>query len=88
MVTEALKQYSNNSVNVYYVLNIDDSQIINVLRPLNPEKVLFIISSKTFTTKETITNAKTVMKWLMSSSFDQSTITKHFSAVYSNKKYY
>ncbi|MFQ3209091.1 MAG: glucose-6-phosphate isomerase, partial [Colwellia sp.] len=50
--------------------------------------VLFIIYSKTFTTKETITNAKTVMKWLMSSSFDQSTITKHFSAVYSNKKYY
>ncbi|WP_019027957.1 glucose-6-phosphate isomerase [Colwellia piezophila] len=86
MVTEALKQYSDNSVNVHYVSNVDGTQIANVLRPLNPEKVLFIISSKTFTTTETMTNAKTAMKWLVSSSFDQSAIAKHFIAVSSNKK--
>jgi glucose-6-phosphate isomerase len=86
MVTEALKQYSDNSVNVHYVSNVDGTQIANILRPLNPEKVLFIISSKTFTTKETMTNAKTAMKWLVSSSFDQSAIAKHFVAVSSNKK--
>ena len=86
MVTEALDQYSDNSVNVHYVSNVDGTQIANVLRPLNPEKVLFIVSSKTFTTTETMTNAKTAMKWLVASSFDQSAIAKHFVAVSSNKK--
>jgi len=86
MVSEALKQYSDNSVNVHYVSNVDGTQIANILRPLNPEKVLFIVSSKTFTTTETMTNAKTAMKWLVSSSFDQSAIAKHFVAVSSNKK--
>jgi glucose-6-phosphate isomerase len=86
MVTEALDQYSDNSVNVHYVSNVDGTQIANVLRPLNPEKVLFIVSSKTFTTTETMTNARTAMKWLVSSSFDQSAIAQHFVAVSSNKK--
>jgi glucose-6-phosphate isomerase len=85
-VTEALKQYSDSSINVHYVSNVDGTQIANVLRPLNPEKTLFIISSKTFTTTETMTNAKTAMKWLVSSSFDDSAIAKHFVAVSSNKK--
>ena len=86
MVTEALKQYSDNSVNVHYVSNVDGTQIANVLRPLNPEKTLFIVSSKTFTTTETMTNAKTAMRWLVASSFDDSAIAKHFVAVSSNKK--
>jgi len=86
MVTEALKQYSDNSVNVHYVSNVDGTQIANVLRPLNPEKVLFIVSSKTFTTTETMTNARTAMKWLTSASFDPSAIAKHFVAVSSNKQ--
>jgi glucose-6-phosphate isomerase len=86
MVTEALKPYSDNSVNVHYVSNVDATQIANILRPLNPEKVLFIISSKTFTTTETMLNAKTAMKWLVSSSFDHAAIAKHFIAVSANKK--
>lgn len=86
MVTEALKQYSDNSVNVHYVSNVDGTQIAEVLRPLNPEKVLFIVSSKTFTTTETMINANTAMKWLVASSFDQSAIGKHFVAVSSNKE--
>ena len=86
MVTEALKKYSDNSVNVHYVSNVDGTQIANILRPLNPEKVLFIISSKTFTTTETMTNAKTAIKWLVSSAFNEKAIAKHFVAVSSNKK--
>ena len=86
MVTEALKQYSDNSVKVHYVSNVDGTQIANVLRPLNPESVLFIISSKTFTTTETMTNAQTAMQWLVASSFDSQAISKHFVAVSSNKK--
>ncbi|WP_440873680.1 glucose-6-phosphate isomerase [Thalassotalea sp. PLHSN55] len=85
MVTEALKQYSDGSVNVHYVSNVDGTQIANVLRPLDPEKVLFIVSSKTFTTTETMTNAKTAVKWLVSSSFDEKAVAKHFVAVSANK---
>ncbi|WP_206483390.1 glucose-6-phosphate isomerase [Thalassotalea sp. G2M2-11] len=84
MVTEALKHYSDNSVNVHYVSNVDGAQIVETLRPLEPEKVLFIVSSKTFTTTETMTNAKTAMKWLTAASFDESSIAKHFVAVTAN----
>ncbi len=86
MVTEALKPYSDNSINVHYVSNVDGTQIANTLRPLNPEKTLFIVSSKTFTTTETMTNAKTAMRWLVASSFDESAIAKHFVAVSSNNQ--
>ncbi len=85
MVTEALKHYSDNSVRVHYVSNVDGAQIVEILRPLDPEKVLFIVSSKTFTTTETMTNARTAMKWLTASSFDDSAVAKHFVAVTANK---
>jgi len=86
MVTEALKHYSDNSVNVHYVSNVDGAQIVEILRPLDPEKVLFIVSSKTFTTTETMTNARTAIKWLTASSFDESAVAKHFVAVTANKE--
>lgn len=86
MVTEALKHYSDGCVNVHYVSNVDGAQIVEVLRPLDPQKVLFIVSSKTFTTTETMTNAKTAMKWLTSSSFDEKSVAKHFVAVTANKE--
>lgn len=86
MVTEALKHYSDGSVNVHYVSNVDGAQIVEVLRPLDPEKVMFIVSSKTFTTTETMTNARTAMKWLTSASFDENSIAKHFVAVTANKE--
>ncbi|WDE05801.1 glucose-6-phosphate isomerase [Thalassomonas viridans] len=86
MVTEALKHYSDNSVNVHYVSNVDGAQIVEILRPLNPEKVLFIVSSKTFTTTETMTNARTAINWLTSSSFDGKSVAKHFVAVTANKE--
>lgn len=86
MVTEALKQYSDHSLNVHYVSNVDGTQIADVLRPLKPENVMFIISSKTFTTTETMTNARTAVKWLTSSSFDDKAVAKHFVAVSANKE--
>ncbi|KGK01179.1 glucose-6-phosphate isomerase [Thalassotalea sp. ND16A] len=86
MVTEALKHYSDQSVSVHYVSNVDGTQIADVLRPLDPEKTLFIISSKTFTTTETMTNAQTAMKWLVTSAFDQNAVAKHFVAVSANKE--
>jgi len=86
MVTEALKHYSDHSLKVHYVSNVDGTQIADVLRPLNPENVLFIVSSKTFTTAETMTNARTAVKWLTSASFDDQAVAKHFVAVSANKK--
>jgi glucose-6-phosphate isomerase len=84
MVTEALKNYSDDCVNVHYVSNVDGTQIAEILRPLEPEKVLFIVSSKTFTTTETMTNAKTAINWLTASSFDEKSVAKHFVAVTAN----
>jgi len=86
MVTEALTHYSDNSVNVHYVSNVDGTQIAEILRRLDPEKVLFIVSSKTFTTTETMTNARTAINWLTASSFDENSVAKHFVAVTANKE--
>lgn len=86
MVTEALKHYSDHSVNVHYVSNVDGAQIVETLRPLEPGKVLFIVSSKTFTTTETMTNARTAINWLTASSFDENAVGKHFVAVTANKE--
>lgn len=84
MVTEALKHHSDNSVKVHYVSNVDGAQIAEVLRPLDPATVLFVVSSKTFTTTETITNAQTALSWLTAASFDSAAIKQHFVAVTSN----
>ena len=86
MVTEALKHYSDNTVNVHYVSNVDGAHIVEILRPLDPQKVLFIVSSKTFTTTETLTNAQTALNWLTASSFDTKAIKQHFVAVTVNRK--
>ena len=62
MVTEALRNHANKKMNLHYVSNVDSTQISNVLNHLNPETVLFIVSSKTYTTTETIINAKSNSK--------------------------
>lgn len=64
MVTEALKPYQVGP-RVHFVSNIDGTHIAETLKKLNPETVLFIIASKTFTTQETITNATSAKKWLL-----------------------
>ncbi len=81
MVTEALKNLSDKNIRTHYVSNVDGAQIAEVLRPLNPENVLFIVSSKSFSTVETLTNAQTAMRWLVSAAFDERAISKHFVAV-------
>ena len=64
MVTEALKPYSTG-LKVHFVSNIDGTHLAETLKTLNPETVLFIIASKTFTTQETITNATSAKTWFM-----------------------
>lgn len=86
MVTEALKSYSDKRLKMHYVSNVDAVQIAEVLAELNPETVLFVISSKTFTTQETMTNAKTAEQWFMAAAQSHAAIAKHFVAVSTNRK--
>ncbi|WP_041523089.1 glucose-6-phosphate isomerase [Gilvimarinus agarilyticus] len=85
MVTEALGGYSDGSLNVHYVSNIDGFQIAQVLRDLDPETTLFVVASKTFTTLETMTNASSAETWFLDKAKDKSFINRHFIAVSSNR---
>lgn len=71
MVSEALKPY-NKGLNLYFVSNIDGTHLAEVLKKVNPETVLFIIASKTFTTQETITNATSAKQWFLEQAKDVS----------------
>lgn len=83
MATEALCSYADETLNVHYVSNVDGVQIASVLEKLNAETTLFVISSKTFTTSETMTNAQTSVEWFLQSAAEQD-IAKHFVAVSTN----
>ena len=84
MVVEALKHYSSR-LKTHFVSNVDGDHVLEILKDLNPETTLFIIVSKTFTTQETISNATTIKKWLVSKLGDKSVVS-HFAAVSTNKK--
>jgi glucose-6-phosphate isomerase len=86
MVTEALKIYGKPGLNVHFVSNVDASHVAEVIRPLDPETTLVIVSSKTFTTQETLTNAVTVRKWLVEHLGDEAAVARHFVAVSTNEK--
>jgi glucose-6-phosphate isomerase len=85
MAYEALKNYSDRSMRFRFVSNVDGTDIAEAVVDLDPAETLFIISSKTFTTIETITNAETARAWLLSSlGGDQRAVAKHFVAVSTN----
>ncbi|MAT64321.1 MAG: glucose-6-phosphate isomerase, partial [Gammaproteobacteria bacterium] len=84
MVTEALKPWSREGPEVHFVSNVDGSHIAETLRPLRPETTLFVIASKTFTTQETLTNARTARAWLLEQLGEEAAVAKHFVAVSTN----
>ncbi|MDR3575164.1 MAG: glucose-6-phosphate isomerase [Anaerolineaceae bacterium] len=84
MVTEALKPYGKPGLRVHFVSNVDGSDLVEILKLLNPETVLFLIASKTFTTQETMTNAQSARAWFLSSAKDESAIARHFVALSTN----
>ncbi|WP_062569940.1 glucose-6-phosphate isomerase [Pseudoalteromonas arabiensis] len=84
MATEALAAYADDTLKVHYVSNVDGVQIASVLKELSAETTLFVISSKTFTTSETMTNAKSAVEWFLQSAQAQEYIAKHFVAVSTN----
>lgn len=86
MVTEALKPYAQAGLNVHFVSNVDGTHIVETLKPLNPETTLFIVASKTFTTQETLTNARTARVWLLDALDDEQAVARHFVALSTNTK--
>lgn len=84
MVTEALKPYWVEGIQAHFVSNVDGTDIAETLKGLNPASTLFIISSKTFTTQETMTNAHTARAWFLKTAEKEEFVAKHFVAVSTN----
>ncbi|MBB2943596.1 glucose-6-phosphate isomerase [Actinoplanes lutulentus] len=84
MAYEALKEYSQRDISARFVSNIDPTDLYEKTVDLDPASTLFIIVSKTFTTQETLTNAREARKWLLSALGDDSAVAKHFVAVSTN----
>lgn len=86
MVTEALRPYWIEGMQVHFIANVDGTVIVEALKKLNPEETLFTIASKTFTTKGTMTNARSARKWFLESAKDEKHVAKHFVALSANEK--
>jgi glucose-6-phosphate isomerase len=85
MAYEALRHYSERSMNFRFISNVDGTDFAEAVRDLDPSETLFIVSSKTFTTLETMTNAHTAREWLLAGlGGDESSVAKHFVAVSTN----
>lgn len=83
MAANALTAYRDQNIRLHFVSNVDGTDIAENLKQCNPETTLFIVSSKTFTTQETMTNANTARDWLVSA-LGEKAVSKHFVAVSTN----
>jgi glucose-6-phosphate isomerase len=85
MAYEALRHYSDRTMTFRFVSNVDDTDFAEAVQDLNPAETLFIVSSKTFTTMETMTNAHTARDWLLAGlGGDEKSVARHFVAVSTN----
>jgi glucose-6-phosphate isomerase len=84
MAYDALRAYSDRGLTMRFVSNVDSNDFAEATRDLAPEETLFIISSKTFTTIETLTNARSAREWCLAALHDESAIARHFVAVSTN----
>jgi glucose-6-phosphate isomerase len=84
MAYEALRHYTQRDLTFRFVSNVDGTDMVEATRDLDPEETLFVVSSKTFTTLETIRNATTAREWLLAKLGDEAAVAKHFVAVSTN----
>jgi len=84
MAYEALRHYSQRDMTFRFVSNVDGTDFAEATHDLDPEETLFIVSSKTFTTLETMTNAQTAREWSLKKLKDEKAVAKHFVAVSTN----
>ena len=83
MVTQALRPYCGK-LRVHFVSNLDGAHLAETLQTLSPETTLFIVASKTFTTQETLTNARSARHWFLTSAGEAAHIARHFVALSTN----
>jgi len=81
MAYEALRHYARRDLTFRFVSNVDGTDVAEALRDLDPAETLFVIASKTFTTLETMTNARTARDWLVAALGDEAAVARHFVAV-------
>ena len=84
MAYEALRFYSDRALTLRFVSNVDATDFVEATRDLDPAETLFIISSKTFGTLETMTNANSARDWVLAALKDDDAIARHFVAVSTN----
>ncbi|RZT91915.1 glucose-6-phosphate isomerase [Rivibacter subsaxonicus] len=84
MVVDALRPFCVELPRLHFVANIDGAELDDVLQRLDPATTLFIVASKTFTTIETLTNARSARRWLLASGASQADVARHFVAVSTN----
>jgi glucose-6-phosphate isomerase len=84
MAYEALRHYTDRSRTFRFISNVDGTDFVECTRDLDPAETLFIVSSKTFTTLETMTNARTAREWTLAALRDEAAIARHFVAVSTN----
>jgi glucose-6-phosphate isomerase len=85
MAYEALKDFSDRSLTVRFISNVDGTDFWECTRDLDPEETLFVVASKTFTTLETMTNARTAREWALTALHTEAAVAKHFVAVSTNE---
>ena len=85
MVTEALKPYKIDGIESFFVSNVDGTHIAETLKKITPERTLFLVASKTFTTQETMTNAHTARQWFLKKAKNEKHIALHFAALSTNE---
>ncbi len=86
MVCEALKPYARPDLRAHFVSNVDSTDIVETLKKVDPETVLFLVASKTFTTQETMANAHSARQWFLEKTGQKGDIAKHFAAMSTNAK--
>jgi len=85
MVTTALARFAKPDLRAHFVSNVDGTDLVETLRKVRPETTLFLVASKTFTTQETMTNARSARKWFIETAGDGGAVAKHFVAISTNE---
>ena len=86
MATAALTPYTREGPHLHFVSNVDGSHLAETLRQVKPESTLFIVASKTFTTEETMMNARSARRWFLTAASDEKHLARHFVAVSTNER--
>jgi glucose-6-phosphate isomerase len=85
VVCDSMKPFAQRGMNVHFVSNIDPTHLTEILKIVKPESALFIVSSKTFSTQETMMNAQSARKWFVETTGNEKAVSRHFVAVTTNK---